>query len=381
MGRFGSVLLYAFIAAVTCVMASRVQLPSLEEALWNGGDRTRKSFQNRLYITGIFVILFFMAAIRFDIGNDYRQYTQTAHEANVGGYVVTEAGFNWLVRVLYWLAGGEYYELVFAVFAFVTILFFLKAFVRQSADFSQTFFLFMTFGLYFQTFNTVRYYLALAIALYSMKYVLDRDYISFAFWILAAALFHKSVLLVLPVYWICTFAWKRWHILAGLLASAACFLGKGFILKLALVLYPSYKNTVYLEGGVSWGSVLRILAVLGLYLWFVIYTGGAIREKDWYRELRFYGQLNLLAFVASTFYSFLPVVTRIAYYLGVSQLFMIPLIIKNIEDSRVRKRVTGVVFGVCVIHFLVFLLQAHRDGVGLLPYKSWLFESQRYTYK
>lgn len=122
MGRFGSVLLYAFIAAVTCVMASRVQLPSLEEALWNGGERTRKSFQNRLYITGIFVILFFMAAIRFDIGNDYRQYTQTAHEANVGGYVVTEAGFNWLVRVLYWLAGGEYYELVFAVFAFVTIL-------------------------------------------------------------------------------------------------------------------------------------------------------------------------------------------------------------------------------------------------------------------
>lgn len=381
MGRFGSILLYVFLAAVTCVMSWQIRLPSAEEALWTGGQRTRKSFRNRLYLIGIFMILFLTAALRFDIGNDYRQYTQTAHEAYVGGYVVTEAGFNWLVRVLYWMAGGEYYELVFAVFAFATLFFFLKAFVRQSADFSQTFFLFMTFGLYFQTFNTVRYYLALAIALYAMKYVLEKDYIRFVFWILAAALFHKSVLLVIPVYWICTFAWKGWYIAAGLLASAACYLGKGVILKLALVLYPSYRNTVYLEGSDISVSTWRILAVLGLYLWFTLYTGAGIREKAWYRELRFYGQLNVLAFVAGTVFSFLPVVTRIAYYFGVSQLFLIPLVIKHIEDERIRRRVTRIVFGVCSVYFLVFLFNAHQDGVGLLPYKSWLFESQRYTYK
>jgi len=380
-GRFGSILFYLFLAAVTCMLAWQVRQPSAEDVLWTGGQRTRKSFRNRLFITGIFVVLFLAAALRFDIGNDYRQYTQTAHEAYVGGYVVTEAGFNGLVRLLYWMTGGEYYELVFAVFAFGTLYFFLKAFVRQSVDFSQTFFLFMTFGLYFQTYNTVRYYLALAIALYATKYVLEKDYIRFVFWIFAAALFHKSVLLVIPVYWICTFAWKGWHIIAGLLASAACYLGKGVILRLALVVYPSYRNTVYLEGNGISASTLRILAVLCLYLWFVTYTGAGIREKAWYRELRFYGQLNLLAFVASTAFSFLPVVTRIAYYFGVSQLFLIPLVIKNIEDSRIRKRVTGIVFGVCIVYFLVFLFHAHQDGVGLLPYKSWLFESQRYTYK
>ena len=37
--------------------------------------------------------------------------------------------------VLYGITGGEYYELVFAVFAFATLYFFLKAFWRQSADF------------------------------------------------------------------------------------------------------------------------------------------------------------------------------------------------------------------------------------------------------
>lgn len=385
MTRGVSILFYLFIAAVTCVMAGQVCLDQTGVLAWDHGRRTRKSFQNRLLITGIFWILFLMMALRFDIGNDYRQYTQTAHEAYVGGYVVTEAGFNWLVRLLYWLAGGEYYELVFAVFAFVTLLFFLKAFARQSASFSQTFFLFMTLGLYFQTFNTVRYYLALSIALFSMKYVLEKDSLKFVFWIGIAALFHKSVLLVLPVYWIASFAWKRWQIVAGLLASAACFLGKSIVLKIALVLYPSYKNTIYLEGGGSLTSTLRTLAVLALYVWFVYgywhtCEEGVLNEQKWYRELRFYGQLNLLALVTGTFFSFLPVVTRISYYFGVSQLFMIPLILQNIKEQKIRRRMTAMIFAACILYFVIFLLQAHQDGVKLLPYKSWLFETERYTY-
>lgn len=385
MTRGVSILFYLLIAAVTCVMAGQVCPDQTGVLAWDHGRRTRKSFQNRLLITGIFWILFLMMALRFDIGNDYRQYTQTAHEAYVGGYVVTETGFNWLVRLLYWLAGGEYYELVFAVFAFVTLLFFLKAFARQSASFSQTFFLFMTLGLYFQTFNTVRYYLALSIALFSMKYVLEKDSLKFVFWIGIAALFHKSVLLVLPVYWIASFAWKRWQIVAGLLASAACFLGKSIVLKIALVLYPSYKNTIYLEGGGSWTSTLRTLAVLALYVWFVYgywhtCEERVLNEQKWYRELRFYGQLNLLALVTGTFFSFLPVVTRISYYFGVSQLFMIPLILQNIKEQKIRRRMTAMIFAACILYFVIFLLQAHQDGVKLLPYKSWLFETERYTY-
>lgn len=197
MTRGVSVLFYLSIAALTCGMAYSVHPCQAGEPVWDCGRRTRRSFQNRLLAAGIFCILFWVSALRFDIGNDYGQYTQTAHEAYVGGYVVTEWGFNQLVRLLYWIVGGECYELVFAVFAFATLAIFLKAFARQSVSFGQTFFLFMTLGLYFQTFNTVRYYFALSVALFSMKYVLEKDYLKFVFWIVLAALFHKSVLLVL----------------------------------------------------------------------------------------------------------------------------------------------------------------------------------------
>ena len=385
--RIFSIVFYMLIAAGTCVMAYRIQPYAANEPVWVGGERSVKSVRNRLYMTGIFGILFMVSALRFDIGNDYRQYTQTAHEAYVGGYVVTEAGFNVLVRFLYGIMGGEYYELVFAVFAFVTLYFFLKAFWRQSVDFSQTFFLFMMMGLYFQTFNTVRYYLALALALYSMKYVLERDGIKFVFWIVAAAFFHKSVLLVLPMYWIASFAWKKWQIAAGLAVCALCFAGKGLILKLALVLYPSYKNTIYLETPSLFDSLfssLRPLLALVLYGWFVYVQAPRDpknSDQSWERALRFYGQLNLLALVSGTFFYFLPVVTRISYYFGVSQLLMIPLILHYITEQKTRRRVTAVVYAVCLLYFMVFLWKAHENGVGLLPYRSWLFETQRYIYE
>lgn len=375
MSRAVSVVFYMALALMTCIMARNVDAAANTAAMGAGTDAyLRKRSLDRLYIMGIFALLFTVSALRFDIGNDYAPYTVTAHEAYVGGYVVTEAGFNLLVKAVYTLLNGEYYEVVFALFGFVTLFVFLKVFYRDSADFSQSFFLFMMLGFYFQTFNTVRYYFALSIALLSMRYVLEKDYIRFAFFILTAALFHKSVLLVLPVYWLAAFAWKRWVYALGVAAGAVCFAGRGLMLKLALILYPSYKNTIYLEGGMSIPSVLRISAVLVLYLWFVRYMGSGFRECADYQKIRFYGQLNFLAFLASTFFSFLPVVTRIVYYFSVSQLLMIPLMVENIEDDAVRMRLKLIITVVCVLYFAVFLLNAHQAGVGLLPYRTWLFE-------
>lgn len=371
MGRAVSVLFYLFLAFITYVMATNVR--PVTTGVGTDAYYRRKAV-NRVYIAGIFTILFLVSALRFDIGNDYTQYTLTAHEAYVGGYVVTEAGFNVLVKLVYTLFNREYYEIVFALFAFVTLAIFLHVFERDSADFSQSFFLFMTLGLYFQTFNTVRYYFALSVALCSMRYILEKDYIRFVFWIGCAAFFHKSVLLVIPVYFVATFAWDWWVYALGLAAGAVCFAGRSFLLKLALVLYPSYKNTIYLEGGTSLISIFRIAAVLVLYFWFMRYMGSGFQRQEDCRRIRFYGQLNFLAFLAAAFFSFLPVVTRIVYYFSVSQLLMIPLMIRDIEDDTVKMKLKLIATVVCIVYFALFLLNAHQEGVGLLPYRTWLFE-------
>lgn len=375
-----SLVLYSAIAVITVLAAYKVRQYEMSEQ--------RGRFCDRIYLFGIFAVLFIFSAIRFGVGNDYKQYVQTAHEAFVGGYVVTEAGFNWLVRIVYTLCGGEYYEVIFALFAGATLFLFLKALYEQSENFFQSFFLFMMFGLYFQTYNTMRYYLALAIALYSMRYVLNKDYIRFVLWIVVASFFHKSVLIVIPIYWIATFTWKRWQIILGLAFSAVCFLGKSLVLKLALILYPSYENTIYLEGGTSVVSIIRGLAVLGLYVWYVFKYGHNDRQdkenanEDYdNKTLGFYAKLNLLSVVVCIFFSFLPVITRIVYYLSISQLLLIPAIIRRIPDEKTRKTVKYIVAACCVTYFAIFLMTAGQPGVGLIPYKSWLFEEHRYIVK
>lgn len=377
MSRLASILFYMLVALITCVMAGNVRTIKADKCT---DEVMRQSAVNRLYAAGIFCILFIVSSLRFGIGNDYAQYTLTAHEAFVGGYVVTEPGFNMLVKVIYTLFNGEYYEIIFAAFAFVTLSIFLKTLYHDSADFAQSFFLFMMLGLYFQTFNTVRYYFALSIALCSMRYVLQKDYIRFVFFIFLAALFHKSILIVIPVYIMASFEWKKRMYVLGVIISAACFAGRGFILKLALVLYPSYKNTIYLDGGMSIVSTVRIFAVLLLYMWFMRCADKEACEPETVREIRFYGQLNFLAFLAATFFSFLPVVTRIVYYFSVSQLLMIPLLVKQLSDDSFKKKLKLIVFLTGLMYFLLFLLQAHQAGVGLLPYRMWLFE-ERYVFK
>ena len=82
-----SIIFYMLITFLTIYLAGKVQVTAYGQTEGKknvytiDGERTRRSFFNRLYLVGIFVILFLCSALRFGIGNDYRQYTQTAHEA------------------------------------------------------------------------------------------------------------------------------------------------------------------------------------------------------------------------------------------------------------------------------------------------------------
>lgn len=368
-----SICFYVAIAVFTIWLSMQVNSQS---RLGQAGEKG--IVQNKILLYAIFSILFLVSALRFGVGNDYENYAYTAHEASVNGYVVTEPGFNWLVKVVYALFGGEYYEIVFALFAFATIGIFLKAMYEQSEAFDETFFLFMTLGLYFQTFNTMRYYLALAMAFYASRYVLKKDWIRFVLWIAVASLFHKSVLIVLFLYWLCTLTWKRWFVILITAGTALCFVLQKPLLWLALYLYPSYRNTQYLEGGTSLPSIVRSALILVFMLW--VCKTNELKDNRRH-EILFYGKLNYLSLLVYTGFSFLPVITRIGYYVTVFQILLIPLLIRQIGDEKKKKMARSIVIIASVIYFLFFLFTAHKPGVGLLPYQSWLFSTERFSYK
>lgn len=350
-------------------------------AIWGSIDRQGKLDQ--ICMTALFLLLAGASALRIYTGNDYQTYISHFHDIYRGNYVVTERGFNLIVTAVYTFFQKECYLVIFALFALLTVGVFLKALYDQSVDFPMSFFLFMMLGTYFQTYNTVRYYFALAIVLYSMRYVIRKQYIRFLITILIASLFHKTALIAIPLYLLAAIRWKWQHLMiAGLLAVSGLFFQEQYM-ALFIRLYPSYVNEEeYLaSGGFSIVNVFRCAAVLLFSLYALKW------DKEWYvdRELRFYFQLNLGALALYLCFSFVPFLSRIGYYLNISHLFFLPILLRGIPEKAQllivgkmgnvsKKRICRYLILLAgVIYFLMFLYKATAVNVRILPYHSWLW--------
>ncbi len=389
-------ILYITVAAFTALLAGMVDNHPKRQP----HTVTRQQLMNKICLWAIFLILFALSACRLNVGNDYAKYVEFMHLVNCDAYVPTEIGFNLLVKLIYGLSGFENFLLVFAVYSFVTVLLFLLALYEQSDEFALSFFLFMMLGYYFQTFSTVRYYLALAIALYSMKFVLRRQWGRFLVLVLLGATFHKSLLVVIPLYFLASLRWKKWQLAPAALFCTTFLFMQDFYLKVVVFLYPTYEDTEYLEGGTSYINILRCAAVLAFAG--IVYlmeerrqAAGAVDQADGCAQgmsskndecvgnkagtlaeeprFWFYLYLNLGAFVLYTFCSFLPIISRIGYYLTVSQILFLPMLLKRVRDERWRRLFRAGILLSAVLYFAMYLSRAANDGVLVLPYKTFLF--------
>lgn len=367
-------ILYSFVTVITILLASLVS--TQEKALESARKRgfTRQQMVNFICVGSIFLILFMLSALRVNVGNDYAKYVEFMHRLYTAKYIAdpgvpTEWGFNLLALIIYNLSGFENFLLVFAIYAFATVYFFLKGIYEQSVEFPLSFFMFMMLGYYFQSFSTVRYYLALGIALYAMKYVIRGEWGRFILLILLGSGFHKSILVVIPLYYLATIAWKKWQLFIVLGFCVSCLFLEEFYLKIVVAIYPTYEDTEYLEGsGLSYINILRCIAVLILAL---ICYKKSIREN---KVNQFYFYLNLGALALYIFGFFLPIISRIGYYLTVSHILFIPALLQDIESEKLRKLLRFMVIGACILYFIMYMMKADNDGVLVLPYKSFLFQ-------
>ncbi len=386
-------ILYTLIAIITMVLACYVENEDKAEyeyvPLRQGSEKekrnllmgytTRKKAVSFLCLSAVFVILTLLAALRHEVGNDYGTYVVTCHEIFQRGYVVTEPGYNLVVRILYTLSGKEDYLLMFGVFGALIVAIFLKVLRQQCDSFALGFFVFMMLGFYYRSFNTVRYYFALAIATFALRYLVKIDVqgmIKFFFLILFAATFHKSVLVVIPMYFIARIPWKRWALILLSAVTLLMFLLHEQIMDIALKLYPSYRNTVYIE---EVHSIIEYVAPISGCLFIlmicVICYKDAIRDRI---DNRMYFNMNIMALALYVGGYWIPLITRLAYYLTTAQILLLPNIICSIKDKTKKRRVTAAVMIFCVLYFLYFLHEAGKMGVRVLPYKSWLFYDHRW---
>lgn len=343
---------------------------------------SRGSLLRRSCLFLIALILMIPAILRQETGNDYLRYVEFFHLASIDAYVPTEAGFNWLAKAVYSLCGYENYLLLFAIYAVMTILAMLAVIRQQAENFCFSFFLFMMFGYYFQSFNTMRYYFALSLSLLAMTCLLRRQYAGFVILVLLASLFHKTALITLLLYPVAVRRWKKRELAAGVVPGLAVLLLHEKAMELLLSLYPSWEGTVDLAAGtsISWVNIAKCLAVLLL-----AYYVKADEDPDTFRgrQLVMYRNCAYIGLLLYVFGWFIPEVSRICYYLTFTQIFYLPMLLSGLPETeqgrRQKKILTILVIAAALVFFALFLRTAYRDTIKILPYKSFLFHELNRT--
>ena len=354
-----TVLTACFVSSAYVGKPNRVMAGNRQEAL------------NRILLVGIFMVLFALSALRIGIGNDYWTYRYNfLHIISGDTQVSYEIGFKALVKALQGLFGYDNYRVVFAFMAFVTCAFFVKGLFDNSDWFAISFFLFMANGFYFMSFTNVRYYFAIAICLYAMKFLFRKDFVKLIVWILFAAFFHKSVLLTIPVFLAAYYLkWSRktlWLIPTSCVVLA---LGKVGVRRLVFFFYPFYEGDLILDvESVSYVNIAKCLAILVLAL---IYYKKAIYGNPKAETLF---NLNLFALIIYSFGYYIPETSRVCYYMVIGHVFLIPIILRSIEDRKQKLLFTGTILVCYGVYFLVFLERSRNSTVMLLPYLTWLFD-------
>ena len=373
-----SALVYVLLTAVTVLLGLCVDNREYVSGYISGRRKAgaavytdRRQARNHIAVFAVFCLMAGVSACRIAVGNDYWVYRDNFKLIAQGRYVSYEWGFNLIVKWIQQIFGYDHYLPVFGFFSIVTVFFFVKALEDQGSDFAVSLFLLMTGGYYFNSLNTVRYYLALSIALYSMKYVLRGDYGKFVVWVLAGALFHKSILLVLPVYLLARFLaaakLKKWHYIVGGILIASLIFGQSIYQEIIFYFYPYYRNSMFDKGQISYVNIAKCVCVLILC---AICYRKSLRTNLFNR---FYFFLNLAGLVVYCCGSFIPEVSRVGYYMIISQIFLLPGLLKDMREGWLRKLCcTGVVVGF-TLYFLLLLRGMYAVDVRLLPYLNWIF--------
>lgn len=316
-----------------------------------------------------FLILALFSALRYGIGVDYLTYgihirNIQASSALFNPNMYMEIGFQVLVKFCCLITDDPIFVMI--VMAVLTNFFFLKAIYEQSDNIKLSIFIYITWGYYFFTFNSIRSYLAISLALYSIRYIKYNKYIQFVIIILIASLFHKSVLICLPFYIIANRKLKSVHFIYGILILIAIVLLKNQIETLIFKIYPSYLGSVYDVDEVSYLNILKGLAVTGLGL--IFYK--SMQEK---KIFNFYFNLNFFALLIYCLGYWIPQVSRIGFYFNISSIIFIPSFLENLYDSRIR------ILGkyICIVLscglFIILMIGFYDPALKLLPYESWCF--------
>ena len=349
----------------------------------------RKTFQtmngellgtyNKIQAQDLFVLILFTLVVgfRFDVGVDWAAYKAYFEELSLYKNISLldermEIGYVSLNAFVDFIGGN--YTLLFAVTALISWYFILKSFPTKLLPL--TFFFIFCDGYFFWSMNGVRQFMAIAIFAYAIKYILKENFKNYLICIVFAALFHKSVLLLIPLYFVPYH--KLYHQKFWIIAFIMSFLfsRSPLILNTFQHIFASFSEYVpimagytnyfdsqnYQAGhmdGTGLGYIFRIIITF-LLLFF------SKRVIERYPETRVYFILFFTGIIVFNLFFMFQIVGRFLHYFIFFRAYLLACLVFYLFPTR-KYSYIGV--GISISYFLLFLTDIFNSANQCCPYQ------------
>ncbi len=331
--------------------------------------------QNRYIRLLSFLLFIIVGGLRYDVGADWTMYEVTFNSLETVGDIF-KAREEKLFVVFMFLSKIILSNYSFFILTFFFVAFYLKYLIirKYSTD------IFLSLIIYFFTLfliydlNGIRQGMALAFVFLSIPTLINKKPFLFVFFIVIGSLFHISVLIFLPFYWISSLKISNNKLLfivsASLIVSIpirALIENNAYIqLLLALDSFSHYSFYVTDDIAARDISIMSVAVFQRLFIFILfIINYDKIETSDELKSLLLNGYfVSILIFVFLSFSADLA--ARTSFYFKSLEIIMIPLIVTC--QARLTNRM--ILFAIFVLFAIVgaYRILEIPNG-GLIPYQ------------
>lgn len=289
------------------------------------------------------LLIYFFAALRFDVGWDYMAYYDTIVDelsTNImsNGEVLT-------ILLIKFSRLINQPQLYFAINSAICILLVTITSKRYSKDPWLSIIFFVTFPLfYLNSFSVIRNFSAIAITFYGVRYIHEKKLLKYIIVVLVAAMFHKSALMAILFYFIKDIKIKTSKIIILLISLPICSKIVAFLIEKILPKYSGYLSKTTTQEGTK-----------AIFVFLIITLACILFQKRLLRNKRVEIFFNNFLVGISIYLMFIENGTmghRLSMYGTIYSVLLVPEIIHLFKNNKEKIILKIVFYLFCILMFL-----------------------------
>lgn len=321
----------------------------------------------KLYLIAIILILF--SGLRENVGTDFKMYKNLFYNLNnlnnVESYYFgdIEKGYILFNKILYSI--NSHHRILFIGTSVVIIGLIFNCIYKYNKNYLLSILLFIGMGYYHSSFNGIRQYMALVIFVYSIRFIINKNIKKYIICIFIACLFHKTVVMMLPIYFINKIRFNKKRFLLTIIPILLIGFSYEFIVNNLSIIsnyyFQKYLNSEYLYSGIGGiSNYIYIMSFIVIYIVSILRYSSIVVK---YENVKIFIILCGISIVFMLLGLKSLLFFRVSLYFSIFYIFLIPMIL---DTLNIKLRLA--IYPIGTIWFLYFFVTTllHRDGA--IPY-------------